>query len=185
MRHAVTRALVLIVTVPVLVSTACSYPGGTRAVSTDRSSGNLSVVVTGDSDTVDSVPHCQWPLTVVGSAPGAQVGLVRCYVKALAQNSLNDLVPLISAGNGFPVTLTEADLVHARDAASGTATATFETNSSDAFDASVSLRYADGVQAALGMDAMNVDEPASHSWRLVNIGSASIYGSATPPEPSG
>ena len=181
MQRGLTQALVGAATVSVLVVTACSSSGGTRAVSTGRSPGARSVVVTGDSEQVNSVPHCQWPLTLSGPAPGAQAGLIRCYLKALADNRLDELVPLISAARGYPVTLTQHDLAHSADAASGIATATFETNPSSPFDASVTVRFADGVRLSVGMDALNVNEPASHSWRLVNVGTASIYGTSTPP----
>jgi hypothetical protein len=39
-------------------------------------------------------------------------------------------------------------------------------SSKDPFDASVTIRFADGTQQDVGMDALNVMEPASHSWRL-------------------
>jgi hypothetical protein len=43
-----------------------------------------TVVVHGDSETVTSVPSCDWPIRVVGGASKAQAGLVRCYLRALA-----------------------------------------------------------------------------------------------------
>jgi hypothetical protein len=125
-----------------------------------------SLVVTGESEDVNSVPKCSWPLNVSGQTSSAQTGLIRCYVRALAQRSLKDLAPLVSVHSGAPITLTSVDLAHAPDAMAGTATAIFTLNASDPFSASVAIHYANGAQNAVYMDAMNVTEPASHSWRL-------------------
>lgn len=134
----------------------------------------------GDSESVSSVPNCEWPLVVLGKASGAQVGLIRCYLQGLAHRSLNELAPLTSVVPDVPVTLTRADLRHAGDAASGTASAAFDINSSDPFDASVTIRFANGAHDTVSMDARNVMEPASRSWRL-NIGSTPTDPSAPPP----
>lgn len=137
-----------------------------RAGSTGATTARQDVVVRGDSESVSSVPSCQWPLDVSGDASAAQAGLIRCYLRALAHRSLAELVPLTSVVPGVPVTLTRADLRHAPDSAGGTASAAFQVNDSDPFNATVAIRFADGVRATIYMDARNVMEPASRSWRL-------------------
>jgi hypothetical protein len=116
---------------------------------------------------------------VSGNASAAQVGLIRCYVRALAHRSLNELVPLTAVISGEPVTLTPAELEHAADAASGTASARFAVNDSDPFNASVEITFGDGAHSSVGMDARNVMESASRSWRL-DIGTDAPDPSAPP-----
>ena len=135
-----------------------------------------SLVVTGESEDATSVPTCSWPLTVSGQASTSQTGLVRCYLRALANRSLPDLAPLVIVRTESPVILNAASLAHAPDAIAGTATADFMQNPSDPYSASVDIRYANGGRESIGMDALNVYEPASRSWRLA-IGSTppSVY----------
>jgi hypothetical protein len=115
-------------------------------------------------------------LQVSGRASDAQVGLIGCYLRALAHRSLNELAPLTSVVPDTPVTLTMADLRHASDANSGTARAVFSINPSDAFNGGATIHFADGASESVGMDALNVMAPASRSWRL-HIGK-------WPPDPS-
>ena len=116
-----------------------------------------------------SAPSCSWSARIE-NANTDQAGLIRCYLRALAQHSdsgLHAVVP--SRDNEGPTGFSTADFAHSRDAAAGAATVTVKANDEDTADASVTISYADGAQDSLEIHLAN---PASaHSWRFVNIGS--------------
>lgn len=120
---------------------------------------------------------CSWRLHVRGTPPATQARLVRCYLRALAHR---DVAGLLAVAANIPaVRITHADLVHAADARSGLATATFEPNPSDPTSALLTITYADGARARLGI--LNMIAMGGPSvWRLV-IGTDAHPG---PPGPS-
>lgn len=118
-------------------------------------------------------PSCAWPLQVRGKFTTKQVGLVRCYLKALAHR---DAAGLLAVAEG-PVRITKADLVHSADARAGTATATFTPNPSDTTNALVLIAYADGARDRLSMQNL-IAAGGPYSWRLA-------IGSPLSPAPTG
>jgi hypothetical protein len=73
---------------------------------------------------------------------------------------------LVATTPDAPTTISLLDLRHSRDAAAGVARARFESNFLDPFNASVVIRFHDGVSSTVVMDAMNPRLPARRSWRL-------------------
>jgi hypothetical protein len=127
------------------------------------------------SEPAASAPSCSWPVQVE-HANSAQNGLIRCYLQAIAHRSPSELRSVVrSASDGGPSGFGAAAFAHAADARSGTATVTVIGNSSDAADATVVIRYADGAHANLDIHIAN--PASSDSWRFWNIG---IY----PPDPN-
>ena len=74
-----------------------------------------------------SVPFCSWPLRIHGTPNREEAGLIRCYVRALAQRSVAGLQAVAVP----PVRISAAQFARAADARAGTATATFIPNPSD------------------------------------------------------
>lgn len=114
-----------------------------------------------------STPSCSWPLRVNGTATAQQVGLVRCYVRAVARHDLPGLQALVLPDP--PMRVTDAQLAHTADARRGMAIANFTPNPVSSADASVTITYRDGVSDVLQMRYAN---PEAVSWRL-DIGNAS------------
>jgi hypothetical protein len=109
-----------------------------------------------------SVPSCSWSLRVSGHATSDQAGLVRCYLRALADHDTGGLLAVADTLSG-PVRITSADFRHSADARTGVATATFTRGEND--DAYlVTIKFADHAREDLAMGLAN---PGSvHSWRL-------------------
>ncbi len=112
---------------------------------------------------------CSWPARIE-HANSDQAGLIRCYLRAVAQHSAGELRSVVRAADddgptGFPA----SDFAHAADAHSGTATVIVAGNESDSADAEVSIRYADGVRESHELHLAN--PRSSHSWRFWDIGS--------------
>jgi hypothetical protein len=122
-------------------------------------------------------PSCSWPLRARGTPTAAQEGLVRCYLRALAGRDKAGLLAV--AANIPPVRITGADLAHSADARAGVATATFTPNPSDSTSVVLSIRYADGTSAQLGMLNM-IAMGGPSGWRLV-IGTDVHPGPPGPP----
>lgn len=137
-----------------------------------------SEITTGGLPT--SVPSCSWSLRVRGAATSEQEGLIRCYLRALANHDAGGLLA-VAYGTAGPVRITRADFRHAADARSGVASAKFVAGEDDAF--AVTIVFADHARETLAMALAN---PASvHSWRL-GIGTpASPAGSGPPPAKPG
>lgn len=124
------------------------------------------------SDGPTSVPSCSWPLTVAGKTTPVQTGLIKCYLRALAQRDRSGL----SAVADQPAGITNADLALSGDARSGTARAVFAPNLVASGTVDVDIEFADGAKTSVEMTLAN---PASwRSWRL-QIGHAT--GNGHPP----
>ena len=141
--------------------------------------GGYLVAAATSSDGPTSVPSCSWPLRVRGPATREQAGLVRCYLRALADRDPNGMLGVADTMQANePLTITRVDFAHAADARSGTATATFRPDDTDSAYVEVSFSFADGDRADVPMELAN---PASaHSWRM-EIGTFPTDRSAPPP----
>ena len=123
-----------------------------------------------------SAPSCSWPANVQ-NANSVQDGLIRCYLRAIADRSTTELQSVVPArSNGGPIGFGPDVFAHAADARSGTATVTVTGDSVDDADATVAIRYAD--QARDNLDIHIANPTSGKSWRFSNIG---IY----PPDPPG
>ena len=109
-----------------------------------------------------SVPSCAWPLRGACRVPADEAGLIRCYVRALAQADLPALQGLAEPDPAHLITA--AQLAYSGDARAGLATATFTPNPSDSVYFTVHIRFADGAGESLPMVLANPE--SSHSWRL-------------------
>lgn len=116
-----------------------------------------------------STLSCSWPMQVRGTASAVQVGLVRCYLKAISQRDTKELGLLMAKvdPNGH---ITNADLVHSHDTRTGTATSTFVPNPSDPTFVKLMITYADGAVETVGLDNMIAYGKPS-AWRM-DIGSS-------------
>lgn len=115
-----------------------------------------------------SAPSCAWPAHVQDANP-VQDGLIRCYLRAIADRSATELQSVVPAhSDGGPVGFGSAVFAHAADARSGTATVTVIGNSVDDADATVAIRYAD--QAHDSLDIHLANPTSAESWRFWNIG---------------
>jgi hypothetical protein len=130
--------------------------------------------------TGQGTPSCSWPLHVRGKPAPKQVGLMRCYLKALAHRDRAGLLAV--ADDHPPVRITKADLRHSADALAGQATATFTPNPSDPYNGIVDIAYTDGAHDRLGIQNM-IAYGGSSAWRL-GIGT-SITSSPSAPPPAG
>ncbi len=145
------RSVVVVVSAAVVVVVAFLVAGKIRS----------------DSDTAPRA--CAWNANI-SNADRYQAGLIRCYLRAVAQHSDSGLRSVTrSTDNGGPTGFTDADFAHAADASSGPATVTVTANDSDSAEATVTIRYANG-----GHDKQEIalaDPNSSHSWRFWNVGS--------------
>jgi hypothetical protein len=122
-------------------------------------------------------PTCSWPLTTRGTFSPAQAGLVRCYVRALADHDASGLMAV--AADIPPVRITSADLTYSADAHAGQATATFTPSPVDSTFWLVTITYADGrteYTSIMNMIAMG----GPSGWRM-NIGTDITSGPSGPP----
>ena len=110
-----------------------------------------------------STPSCSWPLRMRGTPTAAQAGLVRCYLRALAERDTGGLAAV--ADNMPPVRITQADLAHSADARSGLATATFLPADVDVAYVPLIIRYADGARDRLGLENLSAMGGPS-VWRM-------------------
>lgn len=109
-------------------------------------------------------PSCSYPYRVRGDANSKQVGLVGCYLKALADRDQSALMKV--ADYDPPVKLTSADLAYSADVRSGEATVTFTPSPVDSTSLSVDIDYANGVRESTAM--INMIAMGDHSgWRMV------------------
>jgi hypothetical protein len=116
------------------------------------------------ASTINATPSCSWPLHARGDGSSAQVGLVRCYIQALANRSA---AGLRAVAQDVPAPHITATLfLYSPDARAGVPVATFAANPSDTTDASVAIRFANGVieyAGILNMDAMG----GPSTWRMI------------------
>ena len=133
--------------------------GGTAGALVLVEAGYLIVAASG---LPTSVPSCSWSLRVSGRATSEQAGLIRCYLRALADHDTGGLLAVADTTSGG-VRITSADFRHSADARAGVATATFIPGEND--DAYlVTIKFADHAREDLAMGLAN---PGSvHSWRL-------------------
>jgi hypothetical protein len=118
------------------------------------------------SDT--SAPSCDWPANIQG-ANSVQDGLIRCYLRAIADRSTSELRSVVPAhSDGGPTGFGSTVFTHAADARSGTATVSVIGNAVDDADATVAIRYAD--QAHDDLDIHLANPASTKSWRFWNIG---------------
>jgi hypothetical protein len=116
-----------------------------------------------DWASVYGTPSCSWPLRVRGTATSTQVGLARCYLRALANRDHAEMAAV--ASNIPPAHITSGLFLYAPDARAGVATATFTPNPSDSTYAYVTIRFADGTVEDAGM--LNMIAMGGHSqWRM-------------------
>jgi hypothetical protein len=112
-----------------------------------------------------AAPACSWPLRVAGHATAAQAGLVRCYLRAVAEHNLAALKELVSPR----YRVTKAQLTQTADAWAGRASATITPSPEDTGLATVRIDYADGATCQFGIEIVNPQ--AAGSWRI-DIGPA-------------
>jgi hypothetical protein len=116
-----------------------------------------------DWASVYGTPSCSWPLRVRGTATSTQVGLARCYLRALANRDHAEMAAV--ASNIPPAHITSGLFLYTADARAGVATATFTPNPSDSTYAYVTIRFADGTVEDAGM--LNMIAMGGHSqWRM-------------------
>lgn len=82
-------------------------------------------------------------MRVEGTATPQQVGLVRCYLKAVAEHDTSELQSI--ARNTPPARITRSDFRYSAAASAGTATATFTPNPVDSTYAYVTFRFGNGL----------------------------------------
>lgn len=116
-----------------------------------------------------AAPSCFW-MADIKQANSDQAGLIRCYLKAIAQHDTSGLRSVVrAAGDDGPTGFTAADYSHAADALGGRASVTVTPNDSDSADATVSIRYADGAHESREIHLANPS--SAHSWRFWDVGS--------------
>jgi hypothetical protein len=115
------------------------------------------------TDGPGALPPCSWPLRVRGKAGPAQVNLIRCYLRDVAERDMSGL--RAAAYNDPPPHLTSARLRNSSDASAGLATATFRPNAIDGAYATVHIRYADGARVTVNIWIVNPQ--AARSWRVI------------------
>jgi hypothetical protein len=121
----------------------------------------------GSATAATSEPSCAWPLSVLGDATREQIGLIRCYVKAVDQQDRGALSKLGANWAKNDPSSRVGEVRQFRDAQSGTATARFVPNAVDPADVMVGIRYSDGATVDIELHLAN---PMSvHSWRLQGV----------------
>ena len=93
-------------------------------------------------------------------ATAAQAGLVRCYLRAVAQHNLAALKELASPS----YRVTKAQLTQTADARAGRASATITPSPEDTGIATVRIDYADGAVSQFGIEIVNPQ--SAGSWRI-------------------
>ena len=87
-------------------------------------------------------PSCSWPLRIRGPATPQQVGLVRCYLQAVAERDTGEMNAV--AANIPPFRAVRADFRYSGDARAGVAVAIFTLNPVDSTYVYLTIRFADG-----------------------------------------
>jgi len=121
---------------------------------------------------------CAWNANI-SNANRDQAGLIRCYLKAIAQHSESGLRSVVrTTEDGGPTGFTDADFAHSADANSGPATVTVTSNGSDGADATVKIQYANGTHDELEIHL--ADPNSAHSWRFWSVGTQPVDPGAPP-----
>jgi hypothetical protein len=109
-------------------------------------------------------PSCSWPMRIHGTATGAQPGLVRCYLRAIAEHNATELKSI--AQNIPPAHITGSDFRYSADARSGVTTVTFTPNPNDTTFVYLTIRFADGT-VDNGAGIINMTAMGGNSvWRM-------------------
>lgn len=112
-------------------------------------------------------------------ADADQDGLIRCYLKAVADHSTSELQAVVpSADYDGPTGFNAADISHTADVRSGTDTVTVVPNEVDSADAEVTIHYANGAHD--NHDIHLADPTSSHSWRFWDVGTNRSLPSSPP-----
>jgi hypothetical protein len=115
------------------------------------------------AQSVYGTPSCSWPLRARGTATSTQVGLARCYLRALADRDRAEMAAV--ASNIPPAHITSGLFLYTPDVRAGVATATFTPSPVDSTYMSVTIRFADGTVEDAGM--LNMIAMGGHSqWRM-------------------
>jgi hypothetical protein len=125
-------------------------------------------------------PSCSWPVNVQGAATDQQIGLVRCYLKALAGRDTASLETVAAGAPGVRITgIPGADWVHSADARAGLASAIFTPSPVDTSYVLLEIVYANGKHEKTGI--LNMIERGGPSvWRM-DIGTSVTNGGARLP----
>jgi hypothetical protein len=102
-------------------------------------------------------------MRIHGDPTGAQAGLMRCYLRALAGRDIAGLQAV--ADDDPPVRITPADLAHSADARAGLATVTFLPATVDVAYIPVSIAYADGATERTALQNLEAMGGPS-TWRV-------------------
>jgi hypothetical protein len=117
--------------------------------------------------THDNSPSCSWPMRIRGDAPAPQAGVVRCYLRALAQRDLSGLYRI---ADYIPKNhITTAAFAHSADARSGLATVSFAPATISVSWVGLRITFADGAVEVTGLTNMQAMGGPS-TWRMA-IGS--------------
>jgi hypothetical protein len=111
---------------------------------------------------------CTWPIHAKGTASETQLNLVRCYLKAVAERSSAELLPL-AVNNNSNNRITSRDLSYSKAANSGTATAIFTPNAVDPTYVKLTIEFASGARIETGIYNM-IAFGQNAAWRIA-IGS--------------
>jgi hypothetical protein len=106
---------------------------------------------------------------VSGTATTEQVGLVHCYLRALAQRDTSELTKLMAV-NGSPGHINASDLKYSGDAHDGLASANFSPNPADPTFVKLTITYGNGATEITGIYNMTAFGGSS-VWRMA-IGSS-------------
>jgi hypothetical protein len=111
----------------------------------------------------DATPSCSWPLQVRGTATSTQTGLVRCYLRALADHNVSELG---AVARDIPPAHITGDLFrYSFDARAGLAAATFTPSPVDSTYVLVAIKYANGTIENTGMLNM-IAMGGPSTWRM-------------------
>jgi hypothetical protein len=116
--------------------------------------------------TRDQSPSCSWPLQVRGDGTADEAGVVRCYLRDLAQRDVAGLTAIANDPGVIPkVSITAADLRYSADARAGRATAYLWPSSISVSIVGVTIKYANGVRDNIVLTNMQAAGGAS-TWRI-------------------
>lgn len=141
---------------------AVRLPTATALVMTSAAMAGCTVLapLVGGDGLPGAAPACSWPLRVAGHATAAQAGLIRCYLRAVAEHNLAALQGLVNPA----YRATKAQLAQTADARAGRASATITPNDIDTGIATVRIDYADGAVSQFWIEIVNPQ--SAGSWRI-------------------
>jgi hypothetical protein len=114
------------------------------------------------------VPSCSWPMHVSGRASRDQIGLMRCYLRALSTDNYSGMYQVADLTCACRTRITRADFAHTADARSGVATIRLAPDGYAELDPNffpVIVTFADGARERVFITEAN---PITiHAWRLM------------------